>query len=124
MTFRRIPIDTARLATVSEKVDNPGAYADTFVRIKPTNEADPESVKRLKQTLIKAGAKAVRILPRPPQDEVQVSAIAEVVRDISGGSLDIPPVRELLAELVDKSSHVNKQGLIELIERLADEAGL
>jgi hypothetical protein len=123
ISFR--PLDTSVLTTVDETVDDLAALAGTFVRIRPTASASDEQLRTLKRELLKAGALAVRLLPRPQGDELQLSAPAALVASAFGSKLDTaPPVRDLMAKLVEASTSHDKPALLTLLNRLADEEGL
>jgi len=124
MKVERLPLSSAQLVTVDEQVTRYGQFAGCFVRLRPTSAASDVDIKRLKNGLLKAGALAVRVVPRPPGGAVQLSGRAQLVQNLAGAGDAIPPVRELMRALVDASSSDNKSELNELLVRLADKEGL
>lgn len=123
MKVERKPISSAGLVTVDESA-KPGQWcAGVFVRIKPTAAATDEQLKALKKGLQAAGATAVRIMPRPPSDKLQLSKGAQAVSDLMVNDA-VPQVRDLMASLVAASTSKRKAELTALLERLADEEGL
>jgi hypothetical protein len=119
----RKPIECSKLATVDENID-PTMYASHFVRVLPTVNASDEQLKELKRELEQAGASAVRLMPRPRGNSVQLGGAAQTVKLLMGPGDAIPPVRELVSSLVASSVSNRKAELEELLMKLADEEGL
>ena len=124
MRITRVDLETARLVTIDEHASNLEQYAGAFVRIRPTASATDAAIKGLKKALLEAGAVAVRTMPRPPGDALQLSGPAELMEQIMNETDTAPPVREMLAKLVEQSTSKHKERLGELLTRLADEEGL
>jgi len=124
MKVKRKDLDTAPLVTVDEHADDLGQYAGAFVRIRPSAVATDSQLRKLKKGLLDAGAKAVRLMPKPPADQLQLSAGAQLVEQMTAGNDATPPVRELMAQLVAASTSRHKAQLGALLVRLADEEGL
>jgi hypothetical protein len=99
-------------------------YADQFVRVSPTVNASDDQLKVLKRDLEEAGASAVRLMPRPRGDTVQLGGAAQTVKLLMGPGDAIPPVRELVSSLIASSTSSRKAELEELLMKLADEEGL
>jgi len=119
----RKPVTCSKLATVNENID-PMMYTGQFVRVLPTINATDEGLKTLKKELERAGTLAVRILPRPHGNKVQLGCAAQTVELLMGPDDSIPPVRELISSLVASSTSSRKVDLEELLMKLADEEGL
>jgi hypothetical protein len=111
------------LSTVDEHID-PTMYVDQFVRVLPTANATDEQLKTLKKELERAGAQAVRMMPRPHGNNVQLGGAAQTVKLLMGPGDAIPPVRELVSSLVASSTSNRKAELEELLMKIADEEGL
>lgn len=125
MKVLRLPVDSSVLVTVDEVeaanlVHNPSGL---FVRLKPTAAATDEQVKALKKALLDGGAAAVRVMPKPPSDKLQLSQAAALVQSAMVQDA-VPPVRDLVAMLVDSSTSKDKAALKQLLNDLADQEGL
>lgn len=125
MKVLRLPVDSSVLVTVDEVeaanlVRNPSGL---FVRLKPTATATDEQVKTLKKALLDGGAVAVRVMPKPPSDKLQLSQSAALVQSAMVQDA-VPPVRDLVAMLVDSSTSKDKVALKQLLNDLADQEGL
>ena len=124
MQLKRIPIKSSKLATVNQHAVNLEQYSGCFVRLRPTAEATDEEIKTLKGKLIEAGAIAVRTVPRPPGDKLQLSDRALIVQDLVVGDETVPEIRELMSAMVEKSTSKHKSEVNKLLGLLADEVGL
>jgi len=122
-TVSRKPISCSKLATVDENID-PTMFTGQFVRVMPTAISTDEQLKTLKKDLERAGAQAVRMMPRPHGNNVQLGGAAQTVKLLMGPGDSIPPVRELVSSLVATSTSARKVELEELLMKLADEEGL
>lgn len=116
-------IPSSKLATVDEHVD-PMMFTGQFVRVLPTSSATDAQLKTFKGELERAGVAAVRMMPRPQGNKVQLGGAAQTVKLLMGPDDSIPPVRELVSSLVTSSTSARKAELEELIMKLADEEGL
>lgn len=114
---------TSKLATVDEHVD-PTVFTGQFVRVLPTSSATDVQLKTFKSELERAGVAAVRMMPRPQGNKVQLGGAAQTVKLLMGPDDSIPPVRELVSSLVMSSTSARKAELEELLMKLADEEGL
>lgn len=123
--IERRTLETSKLATIdeTEAVDNPREYKGQYVRLQPTAAATDATLKESKTSLVKAGAKAVKIMPRPPANTVALSAVARKVQQLSAGNA-LPPIRELCDALVDESASKHKPEVKALLSALADKVGL
>lgn len=123
MKIERKPIVSSKLVTIEETA-NPAKFGGCFVRVRPTSLATDVRLKSFKLDLEKAGAKAVRMMPKPPCDHVRVGSAAATVKGLMGVDDSIPPVRELVEALVTRSTSSRKPELSALLNKLADEEGL
>ena len=125
MAFKvtRKGVFSSKLATVDEHID-PMMFTGQFVRVLPTTKATDTQLKTLKSDLERAGVAAVRMMPRPQGDKVQLGGAAQAVKLLMGPDDSIPPVRELVSSLVASSTSSRKAELEELLMKLADEEGL
>lgn len=122
MKLQRRPLQSAPLVTVDENAD-PGLYAGHFVRVRPSSNTEDKALRELKRMLLKVGALAVRVMPKPPSDQLQLGSSAQVVEGMMQDDA-VPPVRELMEMLVQTSTSQHKDELSDLLSRLADEEGL
>lgn len=116
-------ITSSKLATVDEHVD-PMMFTGQFVRVLPTSGATDAQLKTFKSELERAGVAAVRMMPRPQGNKVQLGGAARTVKLLMGPDDAVPPIRELISSLVNSSTSTRKAELEELLMKLADEEGL
>lgn len=124
MKVERHPFDSTELVTIGEDEKNYKQHNRRLVRLRPSNTASDEQVKRVKRRLLRAGALAVKVMPRPPGDAMQLSRRAQLVQALAGDSDAIPPLRDLVFVLVDKSTSTRKDKLKQLLGEAADDEGL
>lgn len=125
MKIRRLELDSPGLFTFGMAEVGVVSATGHFVRLRPEAETSDAEIQAARKRLLSDGARAVRVMARPPKAAVMLTKTATVVQASikqSGGAM--PPVRELMRTLVEASGSKRKAAVIEYLEQLAERERL
>jgi L-alanine-DL-glutamate epimerase-like enolase superfamily enzyme len=122
--LQRVPVDAAKLFTVdedgvldSQRMLTAADCKGAFIRVLPSATASDELVAGNAEQWKQWGAAAVRVMPRAQADELRLAQEPAVLEAL-------PPTRQLVLDLIERSTSQRKPQLRALVEELADAEGL